>query len=99
MNSTSASRRNFIKKTAATSLALSVSSSAFPWSFTKEQNGKRIGIIGLDTSHSTAFTKVLNDQNPDPVFDGFKVVAAYPHGSKDIESSVKRIPGYIEEVK
>jgi hypothetical protein len=26
-------------------------------------------------------------------------VAAYPYGSKDIESSTKRIPGYIEEVK
>jgi predicted dehydrogenase len=34
-----------------------------------------------------------------PEFQGFKVVAAYPHGSKDIESSVSRIPKYTEEVK
>jgi predicted dehydrogenase len=30
---------------------------------------------------------------------GFKVVAAYPKGSPDIESSTKRIPGYTEEAK
>lgn len=61
--------------------------------------GKRVGIIGLDTSHSTAFTKALNKDQPDPVYDGYKVVAAYPFGSKEIESSSKRIPGYTEEVK
>jgi len=32
-------------------------------------------------------------------YRGYKVVAAYPQGSADIESSVKRIPGYTEEVK
>jgi predicted dehydrogenase len=30
---------------------------------------------------------------------GYKVVAAYPRGSADIESSTKRIPGYTEDVK
>jgi predicted dehydrogenase len=61
--------------------------------------GKRVGIIGLDTSHSIAFTKGLNAEQPDPIYDGFRVTAAYPYGSKDIESSTKRIPGYIDEVK
>ncbi|MDF7816065.1 Gfo/Idh/MocA family oxidoreductase [Runella sp. MFBS21] len=61
--------------------------------------GKRVGIIGLDTSHSTAFTKVLNAPEASTDFRGYKIVAAYPYGSKDIESSTKRIPGYIEEVK
>ncbi|MDQ6478658.1 Gfo/Idh/MocA family oxidoreductase [Dyadobacter sp. LHD-138] len=65
----------------------------------RQSDGKRVGIIGLDTSHSIAFTKALNAASPDPVYDGYKVVAAYPHGSKDIESSAKRIPGYTEEVK
>lgn len=63
------------------------------------QNGTRVGIIGLDTSHSVAFTKSLNGPNAGPEFGGYKVVAAYPKGSNDIESSVKRIPGYVEEVK
>jgi predicted dehydrogenase len=59
----------------------------------------RIGIIGLDTSHSVAFTKALNAPEPATGFKGFKIVAAYPQGSNDIESSTKRIPGYIEDVK
>ena len=61
--------------------------------------GKKAGIIGLDTSHSIAFTKTLNDPAAGPEFGGYRVVAAYPQGSKDIESSVSRIPAYIDEVK
>lgn len=60
---------------------------------------KRIGIIGLDTSHSIAFAKALNGPNVSPAYQGFTVSAAYPKGSADIESSVKRIPGYTEEIK
>lgn len=56
-------------------------------------------MIGLDTSHSVAFTKALNSEDAGPEFDGFRVVAAYPKGSNDIKSSVERIPGYIDEVK
>lgn len=69
--------------------------------FAKEspQVGKRIGIIGLDTSHSVAFTKALNADVEDSALQGYKVVAAYPYGSKTIETSASRIPGYIEEVK
>lgn len=60
----------------------------------------KVGIIGLDTSHSTAFTELLNgDDMADPYVRDFEVVAAYPYGSKTIESSANRIPGYIEEVK
>ncbi len=59
----------------------------------------RIGIIGLDTSHSTAFTEALNAASPLPEFSGFRIVAAYPQGSRNIQSSVERIPGYTEEVK
>ena len=61
--------------------------------------GKRVGIIGLDTSHSVAFTKALNAPTPDAQLKGYKVIAAYPYGSKTIESSAKRIPGYIDDVK
>ncbi|MEZ4703100.1 MAG: Gfo/Idh/MocA family oxidoreductase [Rhodothermales bacterium] len=59
----------------------------------------RVGMIGLDTSHSTAFTKVLNDEAAEPDVAGFRVVAAYPKGSPDIESSVSRVPGYTEEMR
>ena len=52
----------------------------------------RIGIIGLDTSHSTAFTELLNGTSDDPLVREFEVVAAYPYGSKAIRSSRDRIP-------
>jgi hypothetical protein len=90
-------RRNFIRTAVASGIGIGILDS-LP-SFASVANGKRVGIIGLDTSHSTAFVKVLNAPTPNPVYDGYRVVAAYPYGSKDIESSVKRIPSYIEEVK
>ena len=61
--------------------------------------GGRIGIIGLDTSHSTSFVEALNGLSPDSVFEGYKIVAAYPWGSKDIQSSTERIPAYTNYVK
>ena len=61
--------------------------------------GTRVGIIGLDTSHSIAFTKALNNPSAGPEFGGYKVVAAYPFGSRDIKSSADRIPGYTNDVK
>jgi len=59
----------------------------------------RVGIIGLDTSHSIAFTKVLNDPEARPDVSHCRVVAAYPHGSPDIESSTSRIPKYTAEIR
>ena len=66
---------------------------------TPEQKTMRIGIIGLDTSHVIAFTKLLNAEAPQPPFEGCRVVVAYPKGSPDIESSVSRVPGYTEEIQ
>lgn len=63
----------------------------------------RAGIIGLDTSHVLAFTQTLNKGPKNPAdadkVAGIKVVAAYPQGSKDIESSTKRVPEYTAKVK
>ena len=89
-------RRSFIRTAVATGVGISVFENL---AFAGLADGKRVGIIGLDTSHSTAFVKALNSVTPDPVYDGYRVVAAYPQGSKDIESSVKRVPAYTEEVK
>jgi len=63
----------------------------------------RAGVIGLDTSHVTAFTQTLNKgpkkpEDADKVA-GVKMVAAYPQGSRDIESSTKRVPEYTEKMK
>ena len=59
----------------------------------------RVGIIGLDTSHSVAFTQILNDPQAKEDVARCRVVAAYPKGSPDIASSTSRVPGYTEEVK
>jgi hypothetical protein len=59
----------------------------------------RAGIIGLDTSHVLAFTKTLNTTPQKPEVMGVRLVAAYAQGSKDIESSTKRVPEYTEKVK
>jgi predicted dehydrogenase len=59
----------------------------------------KVGIIGLDTSHVIAFTRVLNDPQAAADVAGCRVVAAYPKGSPDIESSTKRVPGYTEDIK
>ena len=58
----------------------------------------KLGLIGLDTSHSTAFSKLINGTGEE-WSAGFKVVAAYPYGSQTIKSSYERIPKYIEEVQ
>ena len=58
----------------------------------------RVGIIGLDTSHSIAFTKIMN-VDKDPGVAGFQMVAAYQWGSKDIVSSTNRYPKYLVEMK
>lgn len=59
----------------------------------------RAGIIGLDTSHVLAFTKTLNTEPQKPEVMGVRMVAAYAQGSKDIESSVKRVPEYTEKIQ
>jgi predicted dehydrogenase len=90
-------RRKFIKQTAMAGTTLGVLSPATLLG--RQAKPIRIGIIGLDTSHATAFAKIFNTENAAKGFEGFRVVAAYPKGSADIESSVSRIPKYTEEVR
>lgn len=93
-------RRKFIKASAVTGIGLGMAGSLVPlFSKGMSASGKRVGIIGLDTSHSIEFTKEMNSANAPSEFLGYKVIAAYPQGSRDIESSAKRIPDYIEQVK
>lgn len=59
----------------------------------------RIGMIGLDTSHVTAFTKLLNDPTDPNHVPGGRVVAGFPGGSPHIESSHTRVEGYTTELR
>ncbi len=95
-------RRDFVKTVSAGVAGLGLMNKTFAINFqnqNKVQAGRRVGIIGLDTSHATAFTKALNDPSAGPEFGGYKITAAYPRGSSEIKSSYDRIPGYTEEVK
>jgi len=95
-------RRRFLRTAAIAGVGLGMAESIMPLSsygMGKKAAGKRVGIIGLDTSHSIAFTKSLNTPGAQPQSKGYTVVAAYPFGSKDIVSSTERIPGYTAEVK
>lgn len=56
----------------------------------------RVGIVGLDTSHSPAFAKIINKAEPGTVFEGMRVTVAHKYGSLDIHSSTNRYPKYIE---
>lgn len=69
-------------------------------SFVQAQNKPlRAGIIGLDTSHAMAFTKIFNDPKAEGDVAGVKVVAAFPGGSPDIASSRDRVGKYTEDIK
>lgn len=91
-------RRSFISTSAAGVAGLGLFGKSLAARYSDQQS-RRVGIIGLDTSHSVAFTKALNDPAAGPEFGGYKVTAAYPRGSNDIKSSVDRIPGYTDDVK
>ena len=56
----------------------------------------RIGMIGLDTSHVIAFTKVINDPANNY---GCKVVVGYSGGSPDIPSSANRVENYTNQLR
>lgn len=92
-------RRSFIKTAVAGSVGLGLLNKTDLFVKTASSESRKVGIIGLDTSHSVAFTKALNDPDASPEFRGYRIVAAYPKGSNDIKSSVERIPGYTEDVK
>ena len=63
------------------------------------QDTIRVGIIGLDTSHVTAFTETLNNPAAKGHVPGAKVVAAFKGGSADIPSSINRVEEYTATLR
>lgn len=60
----------------------------------------RVGIIGTDTSHVPAFTKLLNGDASDPLhIAGARVVAAYKGGSPDLPDSANRVENFAKEIQ
>ena len=88
-------RRDFIKSSLAVGAGITLTGSALGKARSNQNEEIRIGVIGLDTSHSPAFAKTINGTKES--MNGFKIVAAYPHGSSTIKSSYERIPRYTKE--
>lgn len=63
-----------------------------------QTTARRIGLVGLDTSHAVAFTQLLNDDSHAHHLPGAQVVAAWPGGSPDWPVSIDRVPGFRDEL-
>lgn len=59
----------------------------------------RLGMIGLDTSHVIAFTRILNDAAREDHVPGGKVVAAFKGGSEDVEASYSRVDRFTQQLR
>ena len=93
-------RRSFVKKAAMAGIGLGLANPSYGnFKNPEVEKGKRVGMIGLDTGHSSAFAKSLNNPQAGNKFNGYKVVAAYPNGTEDITEWRNRIPQITEEVK
>ena len=95
-------RRSFIRNTVLSGAGLGLLNSLSPaYGNSSIEPGKRVGIIGLDTSHVTAVTKALNNTKTGGInWGGYKVVAAYPtKGSADMKESIGRLAGFTERLK
>ncbi len=82
-------------------LVLALTAPTFAQDTTKRKHLKA-GLIGLDTSHVIAFTKVINAAK-DPKKDGdlayLTVVAGYPGGSPDVPASANRVEKFTEQLR
>ena len=58
----------------------------------------RIGIIGADTEHATAFARLMNVEK-DPDVAGFRVTHAYRWGSTDIAECTNRIAVLVPQLE
>jgi hypothetical protein len=58
----------------------------------------RAGMIGLDTSHVPAFTRIFNNSKDNADLAGIKIIVGYPGGT-DIDSSKNRIEKFTNDVR
>src|SRR4051812_7205155 len=68
------------------------------WVQAQETKIIRAGMIGLDTSHVTAFVGILNSPKAEGDVAGIKVVAGYPGGT-DLPASKDRVEKFTEGVR
>ena len=59
----------------------------------------KVGMIGLDTSHVSAFVQLLNDPSNEFHVPGVRIVKAFPGGSAKFSLSANRVEGFTNELK
>ncbi len=59
----------------------------------------RLGLVGTDTSHVTAFARLLNDPAVPDHVPGARITAAYKGGTADNPTSSKYVEKYAEELR
>ncbi|MHC4586690.1 MAG: Gfo/Idh/MocA family protein [Planctomycetota bacterium] len=67
-----------------------------PFEVNAQEKVFRLGMIGLDTSHVIAFTKIINNSQAE---HGCKVVVGYSGGSPDIPSSANRVENFTNQLR
>jgi len=64
----------------------------------REPGALSIGMIGLDTSHAPAFTRLLHDTDHPFHVPGGRVTCAWPGGSPDFALSASRVERFTREL-
>ncbi len=59
----------------------------------------KVGLVGLDTSHCTAFTRLLHDAEAEFHVPGARIIAAVPGGSDRFSLSRDRVKGFTAELE
>jgi predicted dehydrogenase len=86
-------------KTGIFSIVLAAIVCSLPGAEAQEKGLIKIGIIGLDTSHVPAFTALFNNPKNEGDLAGFKVVAGFPGGSKDVKASYTRVEKFTKQLQ
>ncbi|MDR1582409.1 MAG: Gfo/Idh/MocA family oxidoreductase [Prevotellaceae bacterium] len=95
-------RRDFIKKATAATVGLGLmyrNNLMAAETVFRVTQGKRIGMLGLDTGHCMAFTQLFNAPDAGDKYRGYKVTAACPKGTELIKEWKDQIPKITEEIK
>ncbi len=59
----------------------------------------RIGFVGLDSSHCTAFARLLLEDAAGCEYGGARITAGWPGGSADFPLSRDRVQALTEEMR
>src|SRR5687767_10729594 len=68
-------------------------------STTRADEPLRAGIVGCDTSHVIAFTKLINDPAATGLLGKVEITCAFPGGSPDLPDSRDRVQGFTERLR